>query len=97
MTHNDTKLEWTDAELADSVYHANQAGAARAMEQLREKLAMMVAHAAGQLHETRIDNKAYKIQEARYEALMAAFSTLMHMTIDTPNEGDCNCEEENRS
>lgn len=97
MSHNDTKLEWTDADLADAVYHANQAGAAKAQEQLREKLAMMVAQAAGQLHETRVDNKAYKIQEARYEALKAAFSTMINMTIEISGAEDCSCEEENQA
>jgi len=95
MTYNDTKLEWTDADLADAVYHANEAGAAKAQDQLREKLAMMVAQAAGELHEIRVDGKQYPIQEARYKALAAAFSTLINMAITIDNKEDCNCEKEN--
>jgi hypothetical protein len=94
MTHNDTKLEWTDADLADAIYHANEAGAAKALEQLREKVSMLVAQAAGQLHEIRVDGKQYPIQKARYEALAAAFSTLITTAIKIDGKEDCNCDEE---
>lgn len=88
--HNDTKLSWTDADLADAVHHAREAGMAQAQGQIAEAIALLVADAMGRLHETRVDSKRYPIVEAE----LAAFTRAWHTTqtpIKIDNLDDCNC------
>lgn len=89
---NDTKLEWTDADLEDTRHHAIDAGISKAQDKIRELLAAMVAQAAGRLHETRVDSKQYPVEKARYEALMTAFSTATS-DLKIENDSECSCEE----
>ena len=89
-SHNDTKLSWSDADLADAVHHAKEGGMAHAQQQISDAIALRLAHAIGRLHETRVDNKRYAAVIAERDALQTAY-TLAQQPITIDSLDDCNC------
>lgn len=86
---NDTKLSWTDADLADAVTHAHVGGIETARHAIRQALALQVANAIGTIHETRVDSKQYPIALAVHAALEKAYAAVdIPIKIDLD---DCNC------
>lgn len=92
MTHDDTKLSWTDADLADAVHHATLSGIAQAQTTIANEIALRMAHLTGELHETRVDNKRYAQLEKAYAALATAHA-IAQQPIEITND-ECNCEAE---
>jgi plasmid maintenance system antidote protein VapI len=91
-TYNDTKLSWTDADLADAVHHATLNGMEQAQRTIANEIALRMAHITGELHETRVDNKRYAQLEKAYAALATAHA-IAEQPIQISND-ECNCEAE---